>query len=736
MNPRYIPLIFFFLLSILKQIELNGQNIIPTRNFANNGYDYIDSTTKKIVSQYTYDQAFPFSEGLARVSRNGLWGFIDKNGDEVIKPRFRFADDFSEGLVVVGNEVVDTTINGKVQILYDNRYGMLDKSGKVIIDFKFGPLGKFKGDLCRAMDLSTSKWGWINKAGNWVYPAIYYQNQDFNALGFAIVAIENEESYVSAGDTIKRDILYKGIINKAGKFVVPPIYADLQSQMFYPDAKQSDDNYIIAIKYNTYYEWGKYGYINIKGETLIPFLYDQASWFNEGFAVVGMNYSNTMKFGYIDRSGKMNIPAIYEFAQFFNKGKAFIKYKNRFGWIDKHGVLIGQKSFDMAEDFHRDYSDNISGNSKFALVSNNGFWGAVTSNLQEIVPIEYDSIAKSGNGIIAKKSNRLYLFDEKGNLCENCITVSPIDLSDANIQNKQYSSYLETQDEGNIQQKKKAKPNYTFSVENGLPINVTALKKGKYYGLFDSNDLTQLTEYEYDSLRSISINQDMSTWGIVGYHKNEIDMISIEFTNNSITDKKKSVIIPTNYNEIGYLNNNYFSIKKNNMWGVGIMKDYQIIEIIRPIYEDIGSFDTNNYGKQLQLIPLKYNGKWGFGNLLGEIEIPFQFQDVAWFNFEKNCFVKKNNKWGMINNKGELIFPYDLDDLNNDCVDQMCEIKKEGKWGYLHENGNLIAPTIFDRLGLIYEHQAEVWINKRKLVIESPHGTWSYYYKDGYSTYH
>lgn len=42
-----------------------------------------------------------FSEGLAAVFIGCRWGYIDRTGSFVIKPQFRFASEFSEGLAAV-----------------------------------------------------------------------------------------------------------------------------------------------------------------------------------------------------------------------------------------------------------------------------------------------------------------------------------------------------------------------------------------------------------------------------------------------------------------------------------------------------------------------------------------------------------------------------------------------------------------------------------------------------------
>ena len=65
-----------------------------------NKYGYIDKTGKEIVKP-KYDDAYEFSEDLARVQKDDKWGFIDKTGKEVIPIKYDYAEGFSEGLAEV-----------------------------------------------------------------------------------------------------------------------------------------------------------------------------------------------------------------------------------------------------------------------------------------------------------------------------------------------------------------------------------------------------------------------------------------------------------------------------------------------------------------------------------------------------------------------------------------------------------------------------------------------------------
>jgi hypothetical protein len=76
-----------------------GQNyLIPAMK--DGLWGYIDKNENWIIRE-RFDQAFPYSQGLACVQYYDKWGYIDKNGQWTIQPRFDKAKPFSEGLACV-----------------------------------------------------------------------------------------------------------------------------------------------------------------------------------------------------------------------------------------------------------------------------------------------------------------------------------------------------------------------------------------------------------------------------------------------------------------------------------------------------------------------------------------------------------------------------------------------------------------------------------------------------------
>ncbi|MBK1994177.1 WG repeat-containing protein, partial [Campylobacter novaezeelandiae] len=67
------------------------------------------------VGKLIYDWINDFSEEFAIIKLNEQYGFINKNGKQLIEPKFNYASSFNNGFAEV-------ELNGK--------YGLLDRNGK------------------------------------------------------------------------------------------------------------------------------------------------------------------------------------------------------------------------------------------------------------------------------------------------------------------------------------------------------------------------------------------------------------------------------------------------------------------------------------------------------------------------------------------------------------------------------------------------------------------------------
>ena len=106
-------------------------------------YKFIDKTGKVVIN--VRKDIYPdknFSEGLVAVmDKNGKYGYMDKSGKIVIPCQYDFAENFSEGLALVG---IKTNPDDNMP----SQYGYIDKTGKMIIPYiKASSVFSFKNGL-------------------------------------------------------------------------------------------------------------------------------------------------------------------------------------------------------------------------------------------------------------------------------------------------------------------------------------------------------------------------------------------------------------------------------------------------------------------------------------------------------------------------------------------------------------------------------------------------------------
>lgn len=185
---------------------------------------------------------------------------------------------------------------------------------------------------------------------------------------------------------------------------------------------------------------GKFGFINYKGDVIIPVTYEGAMDFNEGLAEVKIGskwgYMNTKgqivieprykishrfscglaafdddekgKHGFIDHEGKIVIPAIYDRVTHFKENKAWVLTKGEWGCIDKTGKFI-------IEPLYKDTYDFSEG---FCWVKRGMYWALIDSSNKIIIPFGTDNhlvYAESGaKKILAQVKYGMIVSKEKG----------------------------------------------------------------------------------------------------------------------------------------------------------------------------------------------------------------------------------------------------------------------------------------------------------------------------------
>lgn len=277
-----------------------GEMLVPVKK--SDEWGFINKERQWVIP-LKYDDAQPFSEGLAAVNYFGKWGFINASGNWAIEPRFSNAESFSEGLACV-------KAFGK--------WGFIDRSGDWVIEPRYHAVSMFSEGL--AVVFYDGSYRFVDKTGR------YGIDDGFgNALPFSdgLAFVEKDG--------------YKGYIDHLGNWIIKDHF----------DEAYSFSNGMALIGRN-----GKYGFINQRGEEVIRIKYEDGFRFNEGMAPV----KEGGKWGYIDTRGSWVILPQFTYAAPFNEGFAVAGAKGRFGLINKAGYWVIEPEFEAMKGIARTIS--------------------------------------------------------------------------------------------------------------------------------------------------------------------------------------------------------------------------------------------------------------------------------------------------------------------------------------------------------------------------------------------
>jgi hypothetical protein len=348
--------IFFSLFSnfCLAQ-KTNNPKLIPYE--LNEKWGFINDKGK-IVIEPKYDEAYKFSDGLARVSIGLNVGFIDGTGRFVIKPEYRCAHSFSEGLAPVAKDC-------------QGFWGYIDQNGNKVIEPKFDWAGQFHNGLAEVLvnvgkDSYDGKTGYIDKSGNFVIEPKFDDSESFFD-GLAMFA-EDKKRNDGASAYFNR----KAFMDTKGKIITP----------FFNRAESFSEG-LAAVEIND-----RWGFIDKRGNIKISPQFDFViREFSEGIAFVNCDNDKTAA---IDKTGKYITECIFDEAWGFSEGLAAVQYSGKFGFINRKGKFVIKPQFSNADSFYN-------GLAKVGIVKENWFYEGYVNHKGEYVvkPVKKEEIKQN-----------------------------------------------------------------------------------------------------------------------------------------------------------------------------------------------------------------------------------------------------------------------------------------------------------------------------------------------------
>lgn len=272
---------------------------------------YIDKQGK-LLTDFKFDQAIEFSEGLAAVyqgakddlynSIDGYWGFINTKGEVQIPLIYQMAgtiSGFREGVAAVK---------------LDGKWGMIDKKANIHIPFIYDDLRAYSSGLALAQ--LNGNYGYLDRQGD-VAIAFKYDDADSFQDGVAIVSGPKPATDPKPNMATKK----YGLIDTTGQPLTPFIYDEIER--FFEG--------VARVKVND-----KYGFISSEGALIAPIVFEDAGHSREGLMPV-MRHG---KWGDIDHHGRIVIPYQFDRYHIFNGGIAIIFTGNGYFYIDRSGNRI------------------------------------------------------------------------------------------------------------------------------------------------------------------------------------------------------------------------------------------------------------------------------------------------------------------------------------------------------------------------------------------------------------
>ena len=337
---KYFILILLLYVTACTQKEDIDESIYPML-FDNNKWGYINDNGDTIIKPI-YDKACYFEYGMAIAGFNDKLGIINKDNEFLIKPKYDYICIYSENLLVgminhnsyihdLKNDTVYYYEYETAGIWNDKTLVMADKNKKVVLlvldSMKILPTNYDEIILPR-------KSFYYGEEVLSIYTK--FNNENINNE-FGITILNNKIGYIKyTGEVIvepkydfgfffqKTRAIYQfndkwGIIDVSGKEVISPKYDAIFREIELNEEDEINKSSGIKRQYN---------FLEISYEEAIPF--------EEGMVQVKIGN----RWGVADTKGVEIVKPIYDWVRNFSDGYAIVHNKNKYGCLNEKGELV------------------------------------------------------------------------------------------------------------------------------------------------------------------------------------------------------------------------------------------------------------------------------------------------------------------------------------------------------------------------------------------------------------
>lgn len=599
------------------EIDIEGDYIIVSKNGLSGRLN--EHAEKVIKSDNGNDLILPskfawgydFKDGIAKVLINGCENFIDKSFSTVI---------ISENQIIPIDESIDYLVSkdnkGNYIFVIDKKYGIIDHSGRIIIEAKYQYLSHLADELYIAGIIKdgdyNNTYGIIDIGDKTILKFEYSSIKPYGGkIPRSYWSWDDEyvTEQVETPEEVQHWFVQKngyGLIDRNGNICIPSEYNDIQKFENGFFVKSNDKYGVIDSNYTIICEL-KYSTIKPIGNGL---------W--KVSIITSQTYNNkTEVYGILDSFGKERLEPVYQFIGDVNddratKGRAIINLKGQLGLVDENYCILVEPQYEHISEFKngkatvnkRIFKQNMPG---VDIVRGEIDINGVFTDISEMAKTEVHSIsntdATNSNVKTIKTLRNGYVVIQKDDPSPIYQCCAIIDKDNNIILPYKYHRIEE--------------------LESGMYLVYLSTGYGGNYGLLDQ-EFKEVIAPKYTNIRLIQDMLIASTSSTFYGSRGNVGLI----------DLKGSIVLPFEYSSIEFATCGLVWIHKDQKIGLATT-DGKIL--LTPQYGKVEKF-INGFAKV-------NNGHW------------YEYDEDYGRYSVRTVTEFSEGKWGLINSEGILILP-------------------------------------------------------------------------------
>ncbi len=502
---------------------------------------------------------------------------------------------------------------------------------------------------------------------------------------------------------------------------------------------------------------GKYGFINLQGEELVPPIYDGTEYLQDGMGSVRKDNG----VGFVDKTGKLIVPIVYDrmYPGWYSEGVFIVEKAGKSGFVDTTGKELSDFVYDAAGSFVEGlcpvFRDGKMGfvNTKgqlqipliydepytewgalrfsyfgdgLAPVSKGGLMGYIDRNGNVRIPFQYDQAYEFFGGLAAVcQDYRWGYIDTSG-----AVRI-PFQYQEAESFWSDTAIVRDSRGRvGTIDRNGQPVSGFKYEIQereyvgddlDGVTDPVWIVQKDWKYGVVSEDFETVLIPFRYDALYLdfdsdgtlfraerngkcglIDINNETILPFVANYFYSLCNGMRAYNTDIGFgyMDSSGAPVISPRFSDANNFYEGLAAVAVNGIWGY---IDRTGAFVIQPQFNSAEDFFAG-------LAIVEESERYGLIDKTGKMIVPLMYQEIRGTS-EDLYAVKKDNLWGVINEAGKMVIPAQFEDISWFSSD-LCAVKKNGKWGFIDKTGRVVIGYRFANAGYFDGPYAILWLDE------------------------